>query len=94
MTETEPQTTGTNLKTYTLNIEASVTVPADAKEIQTRDGRVVGFELPGGVLIKPWIVFEQCSTSDEDDSNDLTHDELTALGVEYEYETREFVEEL
>ena len=93
MTETESQPTETTLKTYTLNIEVNVTVPADAKEIHARDGIVVGFELPGGVLIKPWVVFEQCTTSDQDDSKDLSHDEVTALGIEYEYETREFVEE-
>ena len=94
MTETESQTSDTTLKPYTLNIEASVNVPAAAKELKARDGSVVGFELPGGILIKPWVVFEQSTTSTEDDTKDLSHDEVTALGVEYEYDTREFVEEL
>jgi hypothetical protein len=92
----QPQQEETN--SYTLTIEVQMTVPAVAKEVQAFDGRVVGFELPGGIIIKPEVTFEQTilgkDGKEDSDPIDISWDALTDLGVDYDNITREFVQEL
>lgn len=78
----------TTRKTYALRLGATVSVPASATELLARDGTVVGFQLEDGSLVKPWITWEHQKTDSDDDGKDLNHEELVALGFDYEYEER------
>lgn len=89
-----PDTVEIPTKSYSLTLEASVTVPADVTEVLAFDGRVVGFTLADGSVVKPCIVFERASSAENDDYKDLNDNEAMALGLNLEYEHREMVEEL
>ena len=78
-------------RTYSLTIAATITVPANAKEIEAFDGRIIGFLLPDGSQVKPNIVLEHMPATG-DDSKDPSYEEVSALGFDVGIdETREFV---
>lgn len=51
-----------------------------------------GILLADGKMLKVWEQFELHDAEDEDDTRNLTYDEVTALGVFYDGDTAEYEE--
>ena len=74
-----------------LSITATYEIPDGSQPVTAFDGRVIGYTLPSGETIKPWIVFEG-ETAEETEPYDLSYDNLVARGIDEIYFTREFEE--
>jgi hypothetical protein len=79
------------MKTYKFTLEGSFDVPDAATEVNDFVMRCIGFKLPDGSEISPYIAFEVRSPNGE--SKDVTHsDEMQAIGIEnVDYSRAEFV---
>ena len=79
------------MKTYEFSIQGSLDIPDAATEVHDFAMRCIGFKLPDGSEIAPYLAFEVRSLNGE--VNDITHhDEIRAIGIEYvDYSCAEFV---
>jgi len=66
--------------TFTVSCQLTINAPADAEPLYAYDGRMVGFQLADGSILKPWIVFEHQPNPDIDHYRDLHETDLDALG--------------
>ena len=66
-------------------VGAQLCLPTGTTLYRAESGADVGFILPDGSIIRPWLQFERTPTLG-DDPVELSHDELATLGVTYEYD--------
>lgn len=68
-----------------IEIATRITVP-DGTTVETAPttGVVIGFRLPCGRVVRPWVTYEieEEGAGDEMTCRDLGHDELDALGID------------
>ena len=66
-------------------VEAQLCLPTATTLYRAESGADVGFVLPDGSILQPWLQFER-TPKPGDDPVELSHAKLTALGVTYEYD--------
>jgi hypothetical protein len=69
----------TRNREYTITCTATINVPPSAVEVRAFDGWIIGFKLPNGSQIMPWVTFEH---QDGDTYRDLNARELEKLGFD------------
>lgn len=79
------------MKTYKFALEGSFDIPDTATEVHDYAMRCIGFTLPDGSEVHPYIALEVKNSNGE--SRDITHcDEMQAIGIEgIDYSYVEFV---
>lgn len=69
------------MKTYKFSIQGGFDIPDTATEVHDFAMRCIGFKLPDGSEIHPYLAFEVRSPNGE--TKDVTHsDEMQEIGVE------------
>lgn len=62
-----------------ISVKMRIEIP-DGSEIETgATGLVIGFRMPCGRLIRPWVSYE---IEEDDDYRDLGYEELMSLGID------------
>ena len=67
------------MPSITMTVVECIDVPEGSRVLIAPTGAPMGVLLPGGALLRPWIVYEH--GKDGDDPQDLTNDGLIELDV-------------
>ena len=66
--------------TFTITVSEKIALPEGSTIAYAESGAISGYRLPDGRLIRPWISYE--IEEEDGDNQDLSYDELLALGIE------------